>query len=140
VPPKRRPRRRRWAGVLSTLLTIAIAAGVWVYVWERAHAKLAITYVAVTAANPSVGCDGTANIVGTISTNGRGGPIEYEWIGPDADPQVQTTEDASGSDTVRVLQKWVFHNKGTGKSVAQLRVLKPGQAEASITFPYKCPG
>jgi serine/threonine protein kinase len=140
VPPKRRPRRRRWAGVLSTLLTIAIAAGVWVYVLERAHAKLAITYVAVSAANPSVGCDGTANIVGTISTNGRGGPIEYEWIGPDADPQVQTTEDASGSDTVRVSQKWAFHNKGTGKSVAQLRVLKPGQAEASITFPYKCPG
>jgi serine/threonine protein kinase len=139
VPPKRRP-RRRWAPVLSTLLTIAIAAGVWIYVWDRAHAKLAITYVAVTATNASVGCDGTANIVGTITTNGRGGPIEYEWIGPNADPQVQTTEDASGSDTVRVTQKWVFRNKGTGKSVAQLRVLKPGQAEASITFPYVCPG
>jgi serine/threonine protein kinase len=140
VPPQRRPRRRRWAGALSTLLTIAIAAGVWIYVWERAHAKLSITDVAVAASNLSIGCDGTAHIVGTISTNGRGGPIEYEWIETGAGPQVKTAEAASGSDTVRVTLNWVFHNKGTGKSVAHLRVLKPGQADASITFPYSCAG
>jgi hypothetical protein len=51
---------------------------------------------------------------------------------------VLTADDASGSHTVRVTLKWAFHGKGTGESVARLRVLKPGQAEASITFPYSC--
>jgi hypothetical protein len=139
TPPPRRP-RRRWRGVLSTVLTLAIAAGVWAYVYERNHGKLSVTAVTVTSANQSVGCEGTAHIIGTISTNGRGGPISYEWISDARTaPKVLTAQDESGNSTVRVSLNWAFHGKGTGQAVAKLTVLSPNKADASITFPYTCP-
>jgi serine/threonine-protein kinase len=140
TPPPRR-RWRRWRGLLSTLLTLAIAAGVWAYVWERSHGKLSITSVSVKAANEAVtvGCNGTADIIGTISTNGKGGPITYEWISdPTQQPKVLTVQDQSGSDTVQVSLDWSFHGRGTGSAVATLEVLTPEADKASITFPYTC--
>ena len=136
---QRRPRRSTWRAVVSTLITAAIVAGVGVYLWERTHQTLKITNVKVTAARQSVGCDGTADIIGTILTNGHGGPIKYEWVrGVDADAPL-VADDASGSNTVQVTLKWAFHGKGTGSAVAELRVLDPQQDEASIIFPYSCP-
>jgi hypothetical protein len=134
-----RPRRPMWRGVVSTLITAAIVAGVGVYLWERDHQTLKITNVKVDAANQSVGCDGTADIIGTIYTNGHGGRISYEWVrGVQADAPL-VADDASGSNTVQVTLQWAFHGKGTGSAVAELRVLGPQQDEASITFPYSCP-
>jgi hypothetical protein len=137
--PKARPRRRRWRGALSTLLTVAIAAGVGAYVWERAHETLKITSAAVAVTNPPAGCNVTANIVGTIYTNGRGGPISYEWLrGSEKNAPVLVADDASGSQTVQVALKWGFRGKGTYQAVAELRVLEPEQAQASTTFTYSC--
>jgi serine/threonine protein kinase len=140
VPPRRR-RRRRWSGVLSTLLTLALAAGVLAFVWERTHGKLSVTSVKVQPGKESVGCDGTEHIVGTITTNGRGGLITYEWIlsDPKKTPKVLTAEDGTGKATVQVALDWAFHGKGTGQAVAKLRVLTPDSAEESIIFPYSCP-
>jgi serine/threonine protein kinase len=136
--PRRRP-RPRWRGVVSTLITAAIVAGAGAYVWVRTHQTLKITFVEVTAANKMVGCEGTADIIGTIITNGHGGPISYQWIlGKVTDPPL-VADDASGSTTVRIPLKWAFHGKGTGEAVAEFRVLQPQHAEASITVPYSCP-
>jgi serine/threonine-protein kinase len=138
-PQRRRPRRRRWAGLLSTLVTLALAAGVWVYVYERSHDKLAITGVTVTVANQVLGCNRTADIIGTITTNGHGGPVSYQWVrGTDPPMAALVADDASGDKTVQVHLKWAFHGKGTVQAVAKLRVLTPDSAEASITFPYSC--
>jgi serine/threonine protein kinase len=138
-PPQRRPPRRRWAGLLSTLVTVALAAGVWIYVYERTHNKLTITNLTVTVANQVVGCNGTADIIGTITTNGHGGPISYEWVrGTDQPDPALVVDDASGNKTVPVQLKWKFHGKGTIQAVAKLLVLTPDSAEASITFPYSC--
>jgi eukaryotic-like serine/threonine-protein kinase len=134
-PPARRP-RRRWLGLLSTLLTLAIAAGVWYYVWNQTHGKLHITQVNVAA--PSVKCNGVTPITGTISTNGHGGPITYEWLGPGITPQPIVAQDASGSNTFTVHLKWTFHGKGTGSATAELHVLAPDDAQSSIQFPYRC--
>jgi Protein kinase domain len=137
-PPRRRP-RRRWAGLLSTLITLALAAGVWVYVYQRTHDKLKITDVGVTVPSRTVGCNGTADIIGTITTNSYGGPISYQWVqNTEAPMPTLVVDDASGSDTVRVELKWVFHGKGAGEAVAKLRVLTPNSGEASVTFPYSC--
>jgi Protein kinase domain len=137
-PPRRRP-RRRWAGLLSTLVTLALAAGVWVYVYQRTHDKLVITHVGVTVPNKTVGCNGTADIIGTITTNGYGGPISYQWVrGQASAGAILVVDDASGSNTVRVELKWEFHIKGAGEAVAKLRVLTPDSAESSVTFPYSC--
>jgi hypothetical protein len=142
VPPPRPQRnrpRRRWGGLLSTLVTLALAAGVWIYVYERAHDKLTITDVRVTVANQVVGCNGTADIIGTITTNGHGGPITYQWVrGTEPPGATLVVDDASGKKTVPVQLKWAFHGKGTVQAVAKLRVLTPDSAEASVTFPYSC--
>jgi hypothetical protein len=100
---------------------------------------LKITNVDVTATNKSVGCDGTAEIVGTISTNGHGGTISYQWVRNGVADKVLVADDASGSNTVRIPLNWAFHGKGTGQDVAELRVLDPQADESSITFPYSCP-
>jgi serine/threonine protein kinase len=139
VQPPARPRQRSvWRGVVSTLITAAIVAGVGIYLWEREHQILKITDVQVTAANQSVGCNGTANIVGTITTNGHGGTISYQWVEDGvAKPQL-VADDASGSNKVQVPLKWAFHGKGKGTAIAELRVLDPQQTEASIIIPYSC--
>ena len=142
VAPQQAPRPRRrpvWRGAVSTLVTAAIVAGVGVYLWEREHQTLKITGVDVTPANPSVGCNGTADIIGTISTNGHGGTISYQWVEDGIAKSPLVADDATGNDKVQVALKWAFHVKGSGQSVAELRVLNPQQAETSITFPYSCP-
>jgi hypothetical protein len=140
APYAPRPRPRPvWRGVVSTLITAAIVAGVGVYLWEREHQTLKITNVAVNAANKSVGCNGTAKIIGTITTNGHGGTIKYQWVENGEAKPALVADDASGSNTVTVPLDWAFHGKGTGQAVAELRVLEPQQAETSITIPYSCP-
>jgi eukaryotic-like serine/threonine-protein kinase len=137
VPPPRR-RRSRWPSVLSTLLTVAIIAGVGAYYWIHTHEVLKITGARVSPASERVGCDGTANIIGTITTNGYGGPITYQWVLGDTTENALVVDDASGSDTVRVEIGWTLHGVGTGEAIAKLVVLKPQQTESSIIFPYSC--
>jgi serine/threonine protein kinase len=137
---QQRPRSRPlWRGVVSTVITAAVVAGVGAYLWEREHQTFKVTDVRVTPASQSVGCDGTADIIGTISTNGHGGTIGYQWVEGGVAQSPLVVDDASGSNTVQVTLDWAFHGKGTGKAVAELRVLNPQQDEASITFPYSCP-
>ncbi len=137
--PRSRPRRRRWRRTASTLITAAIAVGVGIYVWAQAHETLQVTAAAVAVARQPAGCDVTVNIIGTISTNGRGGPISYQWIrGSGKNAPVLVAAAASGHNTVRVELNWAFHGKGTDRAVAEFRVLKPQQAAASTTFTYSC--
>ena len=141
VWPTAPPRRRRspWPGVLSSLITAAIVAGVGAYYWIHTHQALQVTDVNVSAANSKVGCEGTANLIGTITTNGRGGPITYEWVLNGERQGVLKASDGTGSDTVKVTESWAFHGRGTGKDIAELDVITPQSGQSSITFPYSCP-
>jgi serine/threonine protein kinase len=137
TPPRRR--RSPWPGVLSSLITAAIVAGVGAYYWIHTHQALQITDVKVSAANPKVGCEGTANLIGAITTNGRGGPITYEWVLNGERQGVLKASDGTGSHTVDVTEAWTFNSRGTGKNIAELDVLTPQSGQSSITFPYSCP-
>ncbi len=108
-------RRRRWRGAVSTVLTAAIVAGVGIYAWERMHGTLKITAVAVAPAQqPGTRCDVTVDVIGMIFTNGRGGPISYQWArGSGETSPVATVDEASGHDTVQVELNWAFHGRGT---------------------------
>jgi hypothetical protein len=122
------------------VITLALAVGVLGYVWERSHGKLSIDSVRLSAKNKSVGCEGTAHIVATIKTNGRGGRLTYEWLTePQTPVKVLTATNGSGSKSTQVGFDWAFHGKGTGQAVAKLRVLTPETTEASIFVPYSCP-
>jgi hypothetical protein len=136
--PARRS-RPAWVGVVSTLVTAAIVAGVGAYYWINTHQVLKVTGVRVTAASQKVGCAGTADLIGTITTNAHGGPISYRWVLGNVAEPVLKAADQSGSKTVQVTMKWPFHGKGTGQAVAELDVLTPEQGQSSITFPYSCP-
>ncbi len=110
-----------------------------VYVYERTHNKLTITAVTVKVSPQVIGCNRTADIIGTITTNGHGGHVSYQWVrGTEPPMATLVADDASGNKTVKVYLQWPFHGKGSIQAVARLRVLTPDTAEASITFPYSC--
>jgi eukaryotic-like serine/threonine-protein kinase len=138
APRQRHRRRRRWRGLLSTLVTIAILAGAGIYIWERTQGALKVNSVTLTVSEASLGCNGTEKITGTINTNGRGGPIKYQWAqGTKELPELQAN-DASGAAVVQVFLNWKFTGKGTAQAVAKLQVLAPDSVESSVTFPYSC--
>ncbi len=134
------PRRAaRWRGAVSTLVTLAVAAGLGVFLWDRTHQPLAVSGVAVSLAGPPPGCEATVGLVATITTNGKGGPIAYEWIRDSNEAgSPATVTDQAGHDTVQVTLTWSFHGKGTQQATAQLRVLTPNVASGSAHFTYSC--
>jgi hypothetical protein len=136
-----RPRRRRWAGVLSSFLTFAIVAGIAAYVWNKTHhPALKVTAATVSVANPDkIGCNSTVDVVGTIFTNGSGGPITYQWTKDGQNQPVGTVTAASGQQQVRVDLQWLLKGKGTHNAVAIFQVFTPNVvSQQSATFTYKC--
>jgi serine/threonine-protein kinase len=135
-----RPPRRHWAGVLSSLLTFAIVAGIAAYVWNKTHQTLQVTAATVSIANTDkIGCDSTVDVVGTIFTNGNGGPITYQWTKGGENQPMSTVTASSGQHQVRVDLRWLLQGKGTHQGVAILQVFTPNVvSQQSATFTYKC--
>jgi hypothetical protein len=78
-------------------------------------------------------------LVGTIVTNGEGGPITYQWVQNNKPPlPAATVTNASGSSTVTVTFKWTFRGKGTEHALAELRVISPNEAIGNAQFTYSC--
>ncbi len=141
APQAASPRRRppRWRGAVSTLVTLAIAAGVGVFLWERTHQSLNVSEVSVSPASRPVGCNATVNVTATITTNGKGGPITYEWIRDSTEAgSPATVTDQAGQDTVHVTMEWSFHGTGTARATVELRVLSPNSAVGQTQFTYSC--
>jgi serine/threonine-protein kinase len=140
--PAARPRRRRrrWTGLLSSLLTVAIVAGIAGYVWTRTHQTLKITAATVSVTNPGkIACNSTVDVVGTISTNGKGGPITYQWTKDGQNLPTGTVTATSGQQQVRVELRWYLAGKGVHHAVAIFQVFTPNVISAqSATFTYTC--
>jgi serine/threonine-protein kinase len=135
-----RPRRRRWAGVLSSLLTFAIVAGIAAYVWTKTHQTLKVTAATVAVANPDkIACNSTVDVVGTIFTNGNGGPITYQWTKDGENLPTGTVTATSGQHQVRVDLQWNLRGKGIHHAAAIFQVFTPSVISAqSASFTYKC--
>jgi hypothetical protein len=140
--PTARPRRRRrrWTGVLSSLLTVAIVAGVAGYVWTKTHQTLKITAATVSVTNPGkIACNSTVDVVGTISTNGKGGPITYQWTKDGENLPTGTVTATSGQQQVRVELQWYLGGKGIHHAAAIFQVFTPNVISAqSASFTYTC--
>jgi hypothetical protein len=139
-PTARPRRRRRWTGVLSSLLTVAIVAGVAGYVWNKTHQTLKITAATVSVTNPDkIACNSTVDVVGTIFTNGKGGPITYQWTKDGENLPTSTVTATSGQQQVRVELQWNLRGKGTHHAAAIFQVFTPDVISAqSASFTYKC--
>jgi hypothetical protein len=138
--PRPRRRSRRLIGMLSSLLTFAIVAGIGAYVWNKTHQALKVTSATVSVANPGkIACNATVDVVGTIFTNGKGGPVTYQWTKDGENLPTGTVTAASGQQKVRVDLKWNLRGKGTHHAVAIFQVFTPNVISAqSASFTYAC--
>ena len=99
--------------MLSSLLTVAIVAGIAAYVWNKTHQTLKVTAATVSVANPGkIACNSTVDVVGTISTNGKGGPITYQWTKDGENLPTGTVTATSGQQQLRVELKWYLARQG----------------------------
>ncbi|MBO4272976.1 hypothetical protein GSF24_20440, partial [Microbispora triticiradicis] len=140
APPRRRRRTTAWAG--TVLLAILIAA---VILWLRQTpaVEAAVSGVDVKVAKKTVRCDGTADFVGVVTTNGGAGTIRYLWIrSDDRKRQEQEQRVSSGDTSVHLPLHWKVTGPGSFKGSATLRVLSPTTTGKPIqdtaSFTYKC--
>ncbi|GGU98027.1 hypothetical protein GCM10010275_40820 [Streptomyces litmocidini] len=137
APPPRRPRTRRLLryapAAVILLVVLALLA-------RREYGPRAeVRSVAVTAPEGTLGCDGTANVLGVVRTDGRPGTLTYHWERSDgtrSDPLRETLP--RGRKEARLHLLWTFRGRGTHHAVARLVVTSPSPRTAEATFTYRC--
>jgi hypothetical protein len=141
--PARRRRRRAWLGTSVALAAVAVA--LWLLL--RPGAGPAVIGAEVRAPTAELRCGQTADLVGVMTTDGRGGPVTYRWLRSDGQDSGELTETARrGERTVTVHLRWTVRGSGLFRGSARLQVRPSGTAggapapiEARGTFGYSCP-
>ncbi|MFF1274749.1 hypothetical protein ACFVZC_15225 [Streptomyces marokkonensis] len=134
APPRRRGARRHALPALVLLAVLAFLA------WQRLGPGLTVHGATVTAPSAAVGCDGTADLVGTVTTNGRPGTLTYRWTrGDGTSSGVLREEVARGQRQVRLHLLWTFEGTGRYEARAELRILSPSGRTATAGLTYVCP-
>ncbi|MGY5006736.1 hypothetical protein ACWCY6_01390 [Streptomyces sp. 900105755] len=129
--------RRLRKNALPTLLVVAVLAFL---AWQRFGQSVAVTQVAVTARPTVLGCDGTADIVGLVTTNGRPGTLSYRWVRSDGTASGVLHEVmVRGERHARLHLRWTYQGPGRRAARAELRILSPGHRAAAARFSYDCP-
>ena len=126
--------------MLSSVLTFALVAGIGAFVWRKTHQALQVTAATVSVVHPGkIACNATVDVVGTIVTNGKGGPVTYQWTKDGENLPTGTVTAASGQQRVRVDLKWNLRGAGTHHAVAIFQVFTPNVISAqSASFTYEC--
>ncbi|MQY10476.1 hypothetical protein SRB5_05840 [Streptomyces sp. RB5] len=134
-PPRRRP---AWRGYL--LAGFVLLCSLAYAVWQWLGTGLDVKGVTVTTAPAGPACDGTADIVATVRTNGRGGSVTYRWERSDGTGSGVLTEHfGRGQEEARIHLLWKFRGEGTVAARAELVVTSPGRTAAATEFTYSCP-
>ncbi|MFF3410548.1 hypothetical protein ACFYW8_30950 [Streptomyces sp. NPDC002742] len=139
VPPDSRPhRRRRRAWIATTAFLTAAAVLVWLLL--RPSPAPMVTALEVRAPDGRLHCGQTADLVGVVTTDGRGGPVTYHWLRSDGQDSGELVHMARrGERRVTVHLRWTVRGPGRFRGTARLRIEhqdKPPEAEA--TFDYAC--
>ncbi|MFJ1967572.1 hypothetical protein ACIO93_02775 [Streptomyces sp. NPDC087903] len=130
------PRRDLRRHALPLLVLIAVLAFL---AWHRSVTGLTVDEVTVASGASTVRCDGTVDLVGVITTNGRPGTLTYRWVRSDGTTSGVLREVLpSGRKHARVHLLWTFEGKGLYRARATLRVLSPTEATAGTRFTYAC--
>lgn len=133
-----RRRRRRLLGWLLPLLVLLVVLAI--LLWQRSGPQPTVNGASVTASPQNVTCNGTANINGTLHTNGASGTITYRWRRSDGTISDTLRQQVTkGSADVHVVLLWSFNGKGTLHATATLEVLSPSPISAAADFTYTCP-
>ncbi|MFF8391984.1 hypothetical protein [Streptomyces sp. NPDC016172] len=133
APPGRRLRRH----ALPALVVVCVLAFL---AWQRLGPPLAVTAVTVTARPTALGCDGTADLVGLVTTNGRPGTLSYRWIRSDGTASGVLREVlVRGQRQARLHLRWTFQGTGHRTAQAELRILSGTPRTVTARFAYDCP-
>ncbi|MFJ9724839.1 hypothetical protein ACIRP3_19025 [Streptomyces sp. NPDC101209] len=133
-PVPRRRRLRRHA--LPALVVLAVLAFL---LWQRSAPSVQVSGVAVTSRPAVLGCDGTADVVGLVTTNGRAGALSYRWVRSDGTASGVLHEVmVRGQKHARLHLRWTYRGKGHRTARAELRILSPTHRESSARFTYGC--
>lgn len=142
VTPVPRTRRRPGEWRRYTLAAVVLI-GVLCYLgWQRYGPALEVRDVVVTtdaadAGGP--GCDGTADVVAVVRTNGRPGVLTYRWLRSDGTRSEQLTERVpNGRTEARLHLLWTFQGAGTYSAKAELELVSPVRQTAAAEFTYRC--
>ncbi|MEU8577608.1 hypothetical protein [Streptomyces asoensis] len=126
--------RRHALPVLVIVLVIAFLA------WQRLGPSVAVRSVDVTARPTVVGCDGTADIVGLVTTDGRPGTLSYRWIRSDGTASGVLREVVvRGQRQARLHLLWTFEGKGHYTARAELHLVSPLGRTTTGHLTYDCP-
>ncbi|WP_407840451.1 hypothetical protein ACE1OC_35585 [Streptomyces sp. DSM 116496] len=135
--PRRRGEWRRYT------LAAVVLIGVLCYLgWQRYGPALEVRDLAVStdaAAAGGPGCDGTADVVAVVRTNGRPGVLTYRWLRSDGTRSEQLRERVpSGRKEARLHLLWTFQGAGTYPAKAELELVSPVRRTAAAEFTYRC--
>ncbi|GCB52100.1 hypothetical protein [Streptomyces sp. NL15-2K] len=135
-PPLAPPRRRLRRHTLPALVLICVIAFL---AWQRLGPSVAVHTVAVTARPTVLGCDGTADIVALVATNGRPGTLSYRWTRSDGTASGVLREVVvQGQGQARLHLLWTFQGKGHYTARAELRILSPTERTVTTHLTYEC--
>ncbi|WP_411150486.1 hypothetical protein [Streptomyces sp. A30] len=136
-PPRVPPRRRLRRHALPALVLIVVLAFL---AWQRLGPAVAVRTAAVTARPTALGCDGTADIVALVATNGRPGTLSYRWTRSDGTASGVLHEVVvRGQRQARLHLLWTFQGKGHYTAGAELRIQSPAHRTVTTHFTYDCP-
>lgn len=135
--PRRRSEWRRYT------LAAVVLIGVLCYLgWQRYGPALEVRDLAVStdaADAKGPGCDGTADVVAVVRTNGRPGVLTYRWLRSDGTRSEQLSERVpSGRKEARLHLLWTFQGAGTYPAKAELELVSPVRRTAAAEFTYRC--
>ncbi|MEU5076111.1 hypothetical protein AB0G76_31850 [Streptomyces asoensis] len=126
--------RRHALPVLVIVLVVAFLA------WQRLGPPVAVRSVDVAARPTAVGCDGTADIVGVVTTDGRPGTLSYRWTRSDGTASGVLREVVvRGQRQARLHLLWTFQGKGHYAARAQLHLVSPLDRTTTGHLAYDCP-
>ncbi|MFF8377887.1 hypothetical protein ACF07V_17385 [Streptomyces sp. NPDC015661] len=137
TPPPRRPRSRwplRYAPAAVILLAVLALLA-----WREYGPRVSVRDVTVTAPAGTLGCDGTANVLAVVRTDGRPGTLTYHWERSDGTRSAPLRETVPrGQKEARLHLLWTFEGRGTHRAVARLVITSPTPHRAESTFTYRC--
>lgn len=136
--PPPQPVRRRWPRRYA--LACAVLAAVLLFLaWRHFGPRAAVRDVTVTAPAAEVGCDGTADVVGVVRTDGRPGTLTYHWERSDGTRSGPLRETLiRGQKEAGLHLLWTFHGPGTHRATARLVITAPSRHTATADFTYRC--
>ncbi|MDR6976022.1 hypothetical protein J2X68_002710 [Streptomyces sp. 3330] len=131
--PSRRRLRRHALPAMVLVLVVAFLA------WQRLGPSVAVRSVEVTSRPTVLGCGGTADIVGLVTTNGRPGTLTYRWTRSDGTASGVLREVVvRGQREARLHLRWTFQGPGHYAARAELHILSPLDRTTTSHLSYDC--